>query len=139
MVESNHRHLYVKQIRSHYANKVISSVFPECQYIFGLSFIVTNYSTTSQQILTYKTCSYRWVVSNHRQLPYERSALPLSYISILVDVGSSPTRGFPPNPLLFHIFHNTLPQNNFIVGTLRFKLRWLPSKGRILGHYMTFH
>ena len=43
---------------------------------------------------------YRWVVSNHRHLPYERSALPLSYISIVVDIGSSPIRGFPPNPSL---------------------------------------
>jgi hypothetical protein len=53
-----------------------SSVFPECQYIFGLSFIVTNYSTTSQQILMYKTCSYRVMVLSHSRVRYEPSLVP---------------------------------------------------------------
>jgi hypothetical protein len=82
-MELNHHHLYVRQIRSHYA------IGAKCMF---LNFPLINIQT--------KCILYRWVGLNHRHLPYERSALPLSYISILVDIDSSSILGFPPNPSL---------------------------------------
>ena len=82
MVESNHRHLYVKQIRSHYANEA------------GLSTKNHFWKVDPRDDLFL----YRVMVLSHSKVRYEPSSVP-DHSVVLVDIDSSSILGFPPNPL----------------------------------------